>query len=99
MSCKVLNFTPFSHPTQGESFILCSWLSYHLWEDGRSNYAWDLAALGADDFFTYEAGPGYELEDYRVFGKEILPLMLFVCVCVCVDMSCKRLALFRQFPR
>ena len=38
---------------QGEDvYILTDWSTYHTWEDGRSNYAWDLASLNTN-MMTY----------------------------------------------
>lgn len=54
-------------PIEGETWISTAWESYHRWEDGRSNYAWDLAALNAN-MMSY-SNLGKKLTDYAIFGK------------------------------
>ena len=54
-------------------YILTDWTGYHTWEDGRSNYAWDLSALNAN-MMTY-SHLGQSLTDFAVFGLKLhLPL-------------------------
>ena len=54
-------------------FILEDWTRYHAWEDGRSNYAWDLSAINSE-LMTY-SGQGQNLSDFAVFGLDLyLPL-------------------------
>ena len=54
-------------------YILTDWTGYHTWEDGRSNYAWDLAALNSN-MMTYQ-NLGQALTDFQVFGLRLhLPL-------------------------
>ncbi len=54
-------------------YILTDWSSYHGWEDGYSNYAWDLSALN-DNVMTY-ANLGNELTDYAVYNRNVfMPL-------------------------
>ena len=49
------------------------WTTYHTWEDGRSNYAWDLSAINSE-LMTY-SGQGHNLSDFAVFGLDLyLPL-------------------------
>ena len=49
------------------------WTRYHAWEDGRSNYAWDLSAINSS-FMTY-SGKGENLSDYAVFERKLyLPM-------------------------
>ena len=53
--------------------ILEDGTNYHRWEDGRSNYAWDLTALNPNKM-TYK-GLGKNLDDFEVFGKDLyLPI-------------------------
>ena len=53
--------------------ILEDGTNYHRWEDGRSNYAWDLTALFSNKM-TYKR-LGKDLEDFAVFGKDLyLPM-------------------------
>jgi len=60
-------------PVEGESWILKAWESYHLWEDGRGNYAWDLGGLHSN-MLSY-AGMGAKNEDFAVWGRKIrLPM-------------------------
>ena len=52
---------------------MVSWESYHLWEDGRGNYAWDLGGLHSN-MLSY-AGMGAKNEDFAVWGRKIrLPM-------------------------
>ena len=54
-------------------FILEDWTRYHAWEDGRSNYAWDLSAINSE-LMTY-SGQGQNLSEFAVFGLDLyLPL-------------------------
>ena len=54
-------------------YILTDWTGYHTWEDGRSNYAWDLAALNSN-MMTYQ-NLGQALTDFAVYGLRLhLPL-------------------------
>ena len=56
-----------------ETYILESSDSYHTWEDGRGNYAWDLSAINSN-MYTY-SGYGSRLRDFAVFGLDVyLPL-------------------------
>jgi hypothetical protein len=48
-------------------WVATAFNSYHLWEDGRGNYAWDLNTLN-DNMMTYSR-LGQTLNDYDVFGK------------------------------
>jgi len=57
-------------PVEGEVYILEDWTTYHAWEDGRSNYAWDLAKLN-NNMMTY-AHFGNKLTDFEVFGSNII---------------------------
>jgi len=61
----------FSHvPVEGEVWISRAWDSYHLWEDGRSNYAWDLGALNSQ-MMSYSHF-GTRNTDFEVFGKQVI---------------------------
>jgi len=61
----------FSHvPVEGEVWISRAWDSYHLWEDGRSNYAWDLGALNSQ-MMSY-SHYGTQNTDFEVFGKQVI---------------------------
>jgi len=61
----------FSHvPVEGEVWISRAWDSYHTWEDGRSNYAWDMGALN-NQMMSY-AHFGTRNTDFEVFGKSII---------------------------
>ena len=54
-------------------YILTDWSRYHRWEDGRSNYAWDLSALN-ENKMTY-SNHGSNLSDFASFGLKLhLPL-------------------------
>ena len=54
-------------------YILTDWSRYHRWEDGRSNYAWDLSALNSNKM-TY-SNLGQNLTDFASFGLKLhLPL-------------------------
>ena len=56
-----------------ETYILEHSDSYHTWEDGRGNYAWDLSAINSN-MYTY-SGYGSRLRDFAVFGLDVyLPL-------------------------
>ena len=60
-------------PAEGESWILRAWDSYHTWEDGRGNYAWDLGGLNSN-MMSYE-GMGTKNENFGVWGKKVkLPM-------------------------
>jgi len=62
-----------STPAEGESWILRAWDSYHTWEDGRGNYAWDLGALHPT-MLSYQ-GLGTKNEHFGVWGKNVrLPM-------------------------
>merc|ERR1712126_413026 len=57
----------------GEIWISRDWTGYHAWEDGRSNYAWDIGALN-DNMMSY-SGLGRYNTDFEVWGKNIqLPM-------------------------
>ena len=43
-----------------EAYILTDWTKYHTWEDGRSNYAWDLSAL--NDYMMTYSNQGLQLQ-------------------------------------
>jgi len=61
----------FSHvPVEGEVWISQSWGGYHQWEDGRSNYAWDLGALNSD-MMSYSHF-GTRNTDFEVFQKTVI---------------------------
>jgi len=61
----------FSHvPVEGEVWISRAWDSYHLWEDGRSNYAWDLGALNSQ-MMSY-SHYGTHNTDFEVFEKQVI---------------------------
>jgi len=61
----------FSHvPVEGEVWISRAWDNYHLWEDGRSNYAWDLGALN-NQMMSY-SHYGTHNTDFEVFGKQVI---------------------------
>ena len=54
-------------------WISRAWDSYHTWEDGRGNYAWDMGALN-DNMMSY-AGLGTTNMDFAVWGKKVrLPM-------------------------
>ena len=54
-------------------YILTDWSRYHRWEDGRSNYAWDLSVLN-ENKMTY-SNHGSNLSDFASFGLKLhLPL-------------------------
>ena len=57
-------------PVEGEIWISRAWDSYHTWEDGRSNYAWDLGALN-QNMMSYSHF-GTKNTDYEVFGKNVV---------------------------
>lgn len=60
-------------PAEGESWILRAWDSYHTWEDGRGNYAWDLGALHPS-MLSYE-GLGASNHQFGVWGRKVrLPM-------------------------
>lgn len=60
-------------PVEGEIYILTGWDSYHTWEDGRGNYAWDIAAL-TPYMMTYSF-PGEQNSDFAVWGRQVsLPM-------------------------
>jgi len=57
-------------PIEGEDvYILTDWSTYHTWEDGRSNYAWDLASLNTN-MMTY-TGYGTRLTNFAVWNKAV----------------------------
>ena len=61
----------FHHsPVLGESWISRAWDTYHTWEDGRGNYAWDIGALNSN-MMSYEYY-GTKNTDFEVFGKNVL---------------------------
>jgi len=61
----------FHHtPVEGEVWISADWDGYHAWEDGRSNYAWDLGALNSN-MLSYEHY-GTRNTDFEVFGKNVI---------------------------
>jgi len=62
----VFHFTP----VEGEVWISAAWDSYHAWEDGRSNYAWDMGALNSN-MLSYN-NYGSENTDFEVFGKAVI---------------------------
>ena len=54
---KLMISLTFFYDLQGEDvYILTDWSTYHSWEDGRSNYAWDLASLNSN-MMTYRFRP------------------------------------------
>ena len=56
-----------------EVYILTDWSTYHTWEDGRSDYGWDLSALNSN-MMTYSYY-GTRLTDFAVYGLDCyLPL-------------------------
>ena len=57
-------------PVEGEVWISSAWDSYHAWEDGRSNYAWDMGALNSN-MMSYEHY-GEKNTDFEVFGKNVI---------------------------
>lgn len=57
-------------PLEVETYIAEAWTTYHSWEDGRSNYAWDLEALN-NNLMTYSRF-GERNTDYEIFGKNVL---------------------------
>jgi len=57
-------------PVEGEVWISNAWGGYHAWEDGRSNYAWDIGALN-NNMMSYE-NFGTRLTDFEVFGKSVI---------------------------
>ena len=57
-------------PVEGEVWISAAWDSYHAWEDGRSNYAWDLGALNSN-MLSYNHY-GTQNNDFEVFGKTVI---------------------------
>ena len=61
----------FHHtPVEGEVWISRAWDSYHTWEDGRSNYAWDMGALNSN-MMSYNHF-GTKNTDFEVFGKNVI---------------------------
>ena len=50
--------------------------SYHRWEDGRSNYAWDLGTLNSQ-MYEY-SNLGKNLSDYDVYGRDIFLPMRYI---------------------
>jgi len=54
-------------PVDGETWISRGWDAYHLWEDGRGNYAWDIGALN-DNMMSY-SGYGNRNNNYEVWGR------------------------------
>lgn len=60
-------------PVEGETWISRAWDSYHTWEDGRGNYAWDIGALNTN-MMSY-TGYGTNNNQYAVWGKNVqLPM-------------------------
>jgi len=60
-------------PVEGELYILTGWDGYHLWEDGRGNYAWDIAAL--NQYMMTYSFPGENNTDFAVWGRQVsLPM-------------------------
>jgi len=57
-------------PVEGEIWISSAWDSYHRWEDGRSNYAWDIGALN-NNMMSYNHY-GTRNTDFEVFGKNVV---------------------------
>jgi len=57
-------------PVEGEVWVSCGWGGYHTWEDGRSNYAWDLGALNSQ-MMSYSHF-GTRNTDFEVFGKSVI---------------------------
>jgi len=56
-------------PVEGEIWISRAWDSYHTWEDGRGNYAWDIGALNSNMMsYSYY---GTRNTDYAVWGKVV----------------------------
>ena len=54
---KLMISLTFFYDLLGEDvYILTDWSTYHSWEDGRSNYAWDLASLNSN-MMTYRFRP------------------------------------------
>jgi hypothetical protein len=61
----------FHHsPVEGEAWISRAWDTYHQWEDGRGNYAWDMGALNTN-MMSYE-NYGTRNTDFEVFGKNVV---------------------------
>ena len=50
-------------------FILTGWEFYHLGEDGRGNYAWDISAL--NEYMMTYSGLGEENSDFAVWGRRV----------------------------
>jgi hypothetical protein len=66
--------TIHAQPVEDEAWVSTAFLSYHLWEDGRSNYAWDFGAIGGNYLLSYR-WPANKNEDFYVFGKSVfLPM-------------------------
>jgi len=63
-------FTHVPVEVEGEVWISQSWGGYHQWEDGRSNYAWDLGALNSN-MLSY-SHYGTRNTDYEVFEKTVI---------------------------
>ena len=57
-------------PTEGEVWVSTGWDKYHLWEDGRGNYGWDLGALNTN-MMSY-SNYGTRNNDFEVFGKQVI---------------------------
>jgi len=60
-------------PVREETWISRAWDSYHTWEDGRGNYAWDIGALNTN-MMSY-SNYGTRNTDFAVWNKVVqLPM-------------------------
>ena len=62
--------TIHSQPMQDEMWCSTGFQSYHTWEDGRSNYAWDFGTVDGDTLLSYQY-PATQNNQFYVFGKEV----------------------------
>merc|ERR1719242_1358430 len=57
-------------PVAGEGWISTGWDTYHAWEDGRGNYAWDIGALNSNTM-SY-TGLGERNNQYAIWDVNVL---------------------------
>ena len=62
--------TVHSQPMQDEMWCSTGFQSYHAWEDGRSNYAWDFGTVDGDTLLSYQY-PATRNDQFYVWGKEV----------------------------
>jgi hypothetical protein len=57
-----------AQPVKEEAWVSTAFVSYHLWEDERSNYAWDFGAIGGNYPLSYK-WTANQNKNFYMFGK------------------------------